>query len=70
MKQIDFPNASVGCLVNATANKQAKLLTPENVCIKFTTSENLPRLVKPPKQRRREEKVHGYKSYTSDVFKL
>lgn len=50
MKQIDFPNTSVGRLVNATAQKQAKLLTHENVCFKFTTSENLPR---PPKQQRR-----------------
>lgn len=52
-EQIDFPNASVGHHVNATANKQAKLLTHGNVCIKFTTSENLPRLVKPPTKQQR-----------------
>lgn len=38
----------MGRLVNATANKQAKLLTRENYCARFTTSENLPPLVKTP----------------------
>lgn len=50
-EQIDFPKASVGCLVNATANKQAKLLTRENFFMRFTTSENLPLLVKTPQSR-------------------
>lgn len=39
----------MGRLVNATANKQVKWLAHENVHIRFTTSENLPCLVNPPK---------------------
>lgn len=61
----------MGCLVNATPNKQAKLLTRENFFTRFTTSENLPLLVKtPPKQERQEEEAVYLEHSVSDVLKL